>query len=116
MGPNINQMNSMTIVEKLALRGRQLLHALPRKMELLKERIERSWKSPCVVLHDLGLLKFLWGEAANITVYVQNRCPHQALDFKTTKEVFIGKKPDVSHFRIFGCPVYFMCPRRKETS
>eukprot|EP00253_Pinus_taeda_P035273 PITA_35273 len=54
------------------------------------------------MLHDQGLSKFLWAEAANTAVYVQNRCPHQALDSKTAEEMFIGKKPDVSHFRIFG--------------
>ena len=65
------------------------------------------------MLHDQGLLKFLWVEAANTTVYVQNRCPHQALDSKTPEEMFTGKKPNVSHFVIFGSPVYFMCRKRK---
>ena len=35
------------------------------------------------MLHDQGLPKFIWGEVANIAMYVQNRCPHQALDSKT---------------------------------
>jgi len=54
------------------------------------------------MLHDQSLPKFLWAEVANTVVYVQNRCPHQALDSKTLKEVFTGKKSNVSHFRIFG--------------
>ena len=37
----------------------------------------------CAMLCDQGLPKFLWGEAANIVVYIQNRCPHSALDSKT---------------------------------
>ena len=65
------------------------------------------------MLHDQSLPKFLWGEAANTTVYVQNRSPHQALDFKTREELFIVKKPDVFHFRIFGCPIYFHVPKEK---
>ena len=63
------------------------------------------------MLCDQGLPKFLWGEAANTAVYIQNRCPHSALDSKTPEEVFTSKKPDVSHFRIFGCPVYFHVPK-----
>ncbi|MCY6488276.1 hypothetical protein, partial [Actinobacillus pleuropneumoniae] len=47
------------------------------------------------------------------TVYVQNRCPYQALNFKTLEEVFAGKKPDVSHFRIFGCLVSFHVLKEK---
>jgi len=69
----------------------------------------------CAMLHDEGLLKFLWGEATNIVVYVQNRCPHQALNSKTPKEMFTGKKPDVSHFRVFGSPVYFHVPKEKRS-
>ena len=64
----------------------------------------------CAMLHDQRLLKFLWAEAVNIAVYVQNRCPHQALGSKTPEEIFTGKKPNVSHFRIFGSPVYFRVP------
>ena len=60
------------------------------------------------MLCDQGLPKFLWGEAVNTAVYIQNRCPHSALDSETPKEVFSGKKLDVSHFRVFGCPIYFM--------
>ena len=66
------------------------------------------------MLYDQGLPKFLWGEAANTTVYSQNRCPHSALDSKTPEEVFSSKKPDVSHFRVFGCPVYFHVPKEKR--
>ena len=65
-------------------------------------------------LCDQGLSKFLWGEAAN-TVYVQNRCPHSTLDSKTPEEVFSGKKLDVSHLRVFGCPVYFHVLKEKRS-
>ena len=66
------------------------------------------------MLHDQGLPKFLWREVANTIVYVQNRSLHQALHFKTLEEVFTGKKPDVSHFKIFGCLVYFHVPKEKR--
>lgn len=66
------------------------------------------------MLHDQVLSKFLRGEATNTVLYVQNRSPHQALDFKTSKEVFSGKKPDVSHFRIFGVFVCFHVPKEKR--
>ena len=66
------------------------------------------------MLCDQGLPKFLWGEAANTAVYIQNRCPHSALDSKTPEEVFSGKKPDVSHFRIFWKPCIFSCAEREK--
>ena len=69
----------------------------------------------CAMLYDQGLLKFLWGEASNTAAYVQNRCPHQALNSKTPEEVFTTNKPDVSHFRIFGSPIYFHVPKEKRS-
>ena len=47
-------------------------------------------------------------------MYVQNRCLHHALDFKTPEEVSTSKKPDVSYFIIFVCPVYFHVPKEKR--
>eukprot|EP00253_Pinus_taeda_P032761 PITA_32761 len=71
-------------------------------------------ESACVMLHDQKLSKFLWREATNVSIYVQNRVPHQALDNKTPEEVFISVKPDVSHLHISGYPVYFHVPKDKR--
>ena len=46
----------------------------------------------------------LWDEAARTSVYVQNRLSHSALGFKTPGEMYTGKKPEVSHLKIFGFP------------
>ena len=66
------------------------------------------------MLQEHKLLKFLWGEAANTTVYVQNWTPHQDLGNKTPKEVFIGVNSVVGELRIFGFLVYFHVPKDKR--
>jgi hypothetical protein len=48
------------------------------------------------------------------TVYVQNRLSHSALGFKTPEEMFSGKKPEVSHLKIFGCPIFIHIPKEKR--
>jgi hypothetical protein len=58
------------------------------------------------MLHDQGILMHLWAEACNIAIYVKNRCPHRVLGMSTLEEAFAGKKPNVSHFKIFGSSVY----------
>ena len=58
------------------------------------------------MLHDQNLHFSFWAEATTTIVYIQNRCPHSILENITPKEVFIGKKPNLSHLRIFGYPVY----------
>jgi hypothetical protein len=49
------------------------------------------------------------------TVYVQNRSPHQILKNITPEESFTEVKPEIGHFRIFGCPVYFHVPKEKRS-
>jgi hypothetical protein len=58
------------------------------------------------MLHDQGLPLFLWAEACYTAVYLQNRSPHRAVGSMTPEEAFSGKKPEVGHFRIFGCITY----------
>jgi hypothetical protein len=65
------------------------------------------------LLNDQGLAMYLWGEAAMTTIYVHNRSRHCILKDMTLEEAFSGKKPNVEHLRIFGCPIYFHIPKDK---
>jgi hypothetical protein len=56
----------------------------------------------------------LWAKATMTVVYVQNRLPYSALGLKTPEEMFTGKKPEVSHLKIFGCPVFIHIPKEKS--
>jgi hypothetical protein len=66
------------------------------------------------MIHDQDLSMFLWEEATMTTVYVQNRLSHSALGFRTPKEMFTGKKPEVGHLRIFGCPIFIHISKEKR--
>ena len=67
------------------------------------------------MIHDQDLPMHLWVEATRTAVYVQNRISHCVLGFKTLEEMFTGKKPKVSHLKIFGCPVFVHIPKEKRT-
>eukprot|EP00253_Pinus_taeda_P034476 PITA_34476 len=67
------------------------------------------------MLYEQDLPRFLWAEACNMAVCIQNRTPHRALGKKTPKGVFTGKKPEVSHFRIFGSIAYCHMPDERCT-
>ena len=58
------------------------------------------------MLHDQGLPIHLWAEACNTAIYVQNHCPHRVLGMSTPEEELSGKKPNISHLKIFGSLVY----------
>jgi hypothetical protein len=66
------------------------------------------------MIHDQDLPICLWAEVARTTIYVQNRLSHSALGFKTPEEMFSRKKPEVSHLKIFGCPVFVHIPKEKR--
>jgi hypothetical protein len=44
-----------------------------------------------------------WGEAVVTAVYILNRSPTKALNGRTPYEACHGRKPVVSHLRVFGC-------------
>jgi hypothetical protein len=63
---------------------------------------------------DQDLPMCLWEEATMAVFYVQNRLSHSTLGLKTPEEIFSGKKPEVSHLKIFGCPVFIHIPKEKR--
>ncbi|PNY18017.1 copia-type polyprotein [Trifolium pratense] len=67
----------------------------------------------CMVKHR-NLPKSFWGEAVNTAVYVLNKCPTRKLKDKVPEEVWCGKKPSVSHFRVFGALCYKHVPEAKR--
>lgn len=66
------------------------------------------------MLHDQVLPMFLWEEACNTYIYLQNRSPHKVLGRLILEEAFTGKKPYLGNFRIFGCFVYCHVPSEKR--
>ena len=62
------------------------------------------------MLYDQDMPKFLWVEACNTAVYVQNGIPQNDLGEITPRSVFTGSKPEVRHFRIFGNAEYCHVP------
>jgi hypothetical protein len=66
------------------------------------------------MIHDQDLPMCLWVKAAMAVVYVQNRLSHSSLGFKTLEEMFTENKLEVSHLKIFGCPVFIHIPKEKR--
>jgi hypothetical protein len=67
------------------------------------------------MIHYQHTPMILWAEACMTTVYAQNRIPHRILKNITPEEAFTGVKPEIGHFRIFGCPIYFHVPKENRS-
>lgn len=82
----------------------------------ISERANRDIGEGIVsLLTQSGLPDQWWGEAALAFVHVTNRFPVAALGDKTPYELFYGHRPDVSHFRVWGCKAYVHVQRDQRT-
>jgi hypothetical protein len=55
------------------------------------------------------------GRSMHDTIYVQNKSLHQTLKNITPEEDFTEMKPKIEHFSLFGCPMYFHVPKKKNS-
>ena len=86
----------------------------PEKNGVAERKNQRIMEATRAMLHDLGLLKFLWGEATkpsplymfNIGARIKHWTSRHPKKFSPVRNLMF-------HFRIFGCPVYF--PLLKDT-
>jgi hypothetical protein len=67
------------------------------------------------MLNEKNLPNYFWAEVVAIAVYIMNRTPTAAVHGMTLKEKFTSKKPNVSHFRVFGCIAYVHVPDEKRS-
>ena len=87
----------------------------PEQNEIAERKNRTIIEVARAMIFDQNLEYYLWAEASYTAVYIQNRSPHSYLKDKTPEEVFTKIKPNISHLRIFGCPVYIHVPKEKRT-
>jgi len=81
----------------------------------IAERANRLFSERIVsLLNESGLPEKFWVECLASLVHVTNLCPTSALIGKTPHEVWYGKKPDVSHLRVWGCLAYVHIQKDKR--
>ncbi|MCO5568943.1 hypothetical protein L7F22_022646 [Adiantum nelumboides] len=69
----------------------------------------------CALMSEKNMPPCYWAEAASIVVYTMNRTPTAVVHDMTPKEKFTKKKPNVSHFKVFGCIAYKHVPNELKT-
>jgi hypothetical protein len=66
------------------------------------------------MLNEKNLPNYFWVEVVATAIYIRNRTPTMVVHGTTPKEKFTGKKPDVSHFKVFNCIAYVHVPDKKD--
>jgi hypothetical protein len=60
------------------------------------------------MLAEYNVLDSYWAEAINIACHASNRLYCHKLLKKTPYKLLIGRKPNLSYFRVFGCECYIL--------
>ena len=68
------------------------------------------------MLAESGMEERFWAEAASTAVYLINRSPSSAIEFKIPEELWSGFKPSLSHLRRFGCSAYVHSVKSKTST
>ena len=58
-----------------------------------------------VMLHDSGMLKFLWAEAVVHAVYLKNMTWTRTIGYTTPYKILYGCKPNIGNLHPWGCKV-----------
>ncbi len=93
----------------------QLTVAYTPQQNGVAERMNRTLLD-CVrsLLHTAKLDKKFWAEALATAVYIRNRMVSRSLPKHVTPhQRWMGKEPDLSHLRVFGCKCWFVLPKFK---
>ncbi|KAM1744384.1 hypothetical protein ACFX11_011278 [Malus domestica] len=67
------------------------------------------------MLKSKRLPKELWAEAVACAVYLSNRSPTRSVWGKTPQEAWSGRKPGISHLRVFGSIAHVHVPDKRRT-
>ena len=78
----------------------------------VSERANRTlMESARAMMAQAGLPEKYWAEAVSTAAYLKNRTPTRSVaEKKTPYEKWYGRKPNVSHLRVFGCMAYAYIP------
>lgn len=81
----------------------------------LSERMNRTLieRSKCMIL-NAELQNNYWAEAVVTAAHIINRSPTRSLSYITPEEVWTGKKPDLSHIKVFGCKAMVHIPKERR--
>ena len=75
------------------------------------ERFNRTLLEKANVMrHHACMPRIFWQDAVQTALHIYNHQPMCRLHWKTPNEMFLGDKPDISYFKIFGTRAYVHMP------
>ena len=89
---------------------------LHNKMELLsKKKRHIAEVAQALMVAEKNMPYHLWEKEVNTSVYIMNTNPTIAIHEVTLEEKYSGKKPNLSHMKVFGYIAYVHVPNELQT-
>ena len=95
-GPFARYLEECGIVPQYTMSGSHNMNGVAERRNRTLKDMVRS-----MICHST-LLESLWGETLKTAAYILNRVPTKAAT-KTPYELWIGRKPSLNHFHVWGC-------------
>jgi hypothetical protein len=83
----------------------------PEQNGIAERRIKTCVEMVRCMLHSAGMDLRYWGEAFMYAMHIRNLSPTSAVHGLVPYEAWTGRKPDVSHLRIFGSLAFAHIPK-----
>ena len=55
---------------------------------------------------QVGLSKVFWVDTIDTVAYLVNRSPHMKLEGRVLEELWVGRKVELGHLKVFGCTAF----------
>lgn len=90
------------LIDKFGIQHQRTVPYTPEQNGCAERELRTIVEAARTLIHSKNLALNFWAEAVSTAVYVLNRTGSSPIKNKTSYELWFGKKPDVSHFKIFG--------------
>jgi transposase InsO family protein len=76
---------------------------MPQQNDVIDQRNQMVVGMAQTLLKQWGMPAVFWGEVVVMAIYILNRSPTKVLNGRTSYAAWHGRKPAVSHLRVFDC-------------
>ena len=71
--------------------------------ERKNKSMDEGWRT---LLNETKLPKYFWDDIVHVIYYTLNRVLSRHILKETSYELYKGRKPNISHLRVFGCKCF----------
>jgi hypothetical protein len=94
------------ICEEAGIRRQLIAPYTPQHNGVVKRRNITVMEMARSLLKSMNVPGMFWGEAVRHSVHLLNRLPTKTMGYRTPFEAWNGRKPQLGHFRVFGCKAH----------